>query len=117
MENAEAAKNVFIGYRQLEELVKYVSQSKDEYTTVQRVVETSVPTYNAILTTLKECLALDPAFAARIAHLQVLDANTNPWLLFEALKGNGVVLRGTAHAFIELYLSPEEKKKAIGFHT
>jgi hypothetical protein len=29
----------------------------------------------------------------------------------------GAILLATAHDFIELYLSPEEKKKAFGFDT
>lgn len=119
MEPAEAAVNVFVCYRQLEELLKYLAPTSygKPASEVSRVVRTSVPTHNAILKSLKECLAVNDAFAERITHLQPLDPEANNWDLLERLKSDGAVLRGTAHAFIELYLSPEEKKKAIGFQS
>jgi hypothetical protein len=33
------------------------------------------------------------------------------------MESDGRVLLATAHSFIEMYLSPEDKKKAIGFHA
>lgn len=116
MSPAEAAKIVFICFRQLEELLRQLASDGRDYASVCHTVSASVPTYNAILSSLKECFAIDREFAQRIDHLQPLSSE-NEWETIRKMSVEGAVLRGSAHAFIELYLSPEERKKAIGFHA
>jgi hypothetical protein len=104
-----AAKRALICYRQLDELLKDIVGAK---------ARARLESYNSILETLKECFAHDADFADTVKHLRPIRP--------EGLRGgeaqlklgaDGAVLIATAHSFIELYLSPEDKKKAIGFHT
>ena len=74
-----------------------------------------VESYNRILATLKECFSVDPSFREAVDHLQKLTENSNDFI--HRMECDGKVLLATAHSFIELYLSPEEKKKTIGFPT
>ena len=105
----DAAKRVLICYRQLNELLKDIAGTK---------ARARLESYNHILETLKECSALDLAFADAVRHLQPIQPEG--LAAGEAhlkLGADGAVLLATAHSFIELYLSPEEKKKTMGFHT
>jgi hypothetical protein len=101
MEANEAAKRVFIAYRQLEEILKSGIGFQSFHS--------QMPSYNRILTTLKQCFAIDPLFQEAVEHLE-----TDPGNLYK-MTADAKVLLATAHSFIELYLSPEDKKKSIGF--
>jgi hypothetical protein len=114
MEQANAAKTVFICFRQLEELLKTVAPyQKERYGDQVHTAKACAPTYNSILSNLKECFGVEPAFARLIEHLRPIQ--DGDFGVIEKISSEGAVLRGTAHALIEMYLSPEEKKKAIGF--
>ena len=102
----EAAKRVLIAYRQLNELVKeHIGFAS---------AAANIESYNRILASLNECFSIDKAFASSVSHLRPLRDETNN-LPFQ-MESDGKILLSTAHSFIELYLSPEEKKKTIGFH-
>lgn len=105
MDANAAAKRVLIAYTQLNEIVK------------ERLTLLSAPayakSYDRILHSLKECFSIDPDFEAAIRHLAPAGEEPLP----SQLESDAKILRATAHSFIELYLSPEEKKKTIGFHT
>jgi|SRR6266478_3316442 len=103
----EAAKHVFIAYRQLEAIVK------DDIGFV--TAKTQLQTYNHILETLKQCFTVDKAFSDAVKHFQSCRASDEN-LPFQ-MESDGRTLLATAHSFIELYLSPEDKRKAIGFHA
>jgi len=105
----EAAKRVLIGYRQLNEIVKeHIGLSS---------AKAHVASYNKILDTLNQCFSIDPAFKDAVSHLHPLEyIKGADLLLAHQMESDGRVLLATAHSFIEMYLSPEEKKKAIGFH-
>jgi hypothetical protein len=103
----EAAKHVFIAYRQLDAIVK----NDIGFVTAK----TQLQTYNHILETLKQCFAIDKAFADAVKHFQPCRAGDEN-LAFQ-MESDGRTLLATAHSFIELYLSPEDKGKAIGFHA
>jgi hypothetical protein len=107
LDSKDAAKQVFIAYRQLESIVK----NDIGFVTAK----TQLQTYNHILETLKQCFTNDTAFSESIKHLQPCRAGDEN-LAFQ-MESDGRTLLATAHSFIELYLSPEDKKKAIGFHT
>jgi len=106
MEPNDAAKRVLIGYRQLNEILK-------ENIGISRA-QARLESYNQILGTLQKCFALDPAFADAVHHLHPLRESED---LRWRMESEGQVLLATAHSFIELYLSPEDKKKTIGFHS
>ena len=108
LDSNDAAKRVLICYRQLTELLKDLK----DITMVE--AEARLKSYNHILETLKECFALDSTFTDSVKHLQPISSGGAPNL---KLGADGVVLLATAHSFIELYLSPEYKSKAIGFHS
>jgi hypothetical protein len=104
----EAARRALIAYRQLNEIVKEeigLASAKAHLTS-----------YNRILETLNECFAFDKAFVDSINHLKPLGSQ-KPMETSYQMESDGKVLLATAHSFIEMYLSPEEKKKVIGFHT
>ena len=106
MEPNDAAKRVLIGYRQLSEILKTQLGIMS--------AQTRLESYNRILSSLQECFALDPAFADAVHHLHPLRESED---LRWRMESEGQVLLATAHSFIELYLSPEDKKKTIGFHS
>ena len=106
MEQPQAAKTVFICYRQLEELLSSLSVGAVVY---QR------ETYNRILDSLNGCFKVDPDFLASIDHLRPVTM-AGPQAI-QQMRADGVILKAAAHAFIELYLSSEDKKKAIGFNS
>jgi hypothetical protein len=103
----EAAKRVLIAYQQLGEVVKEHLHFGN--------APAYLASYNRILDTLKECFSLDPDFQSAIQHLAHLRNGDNDKLPNQ-MECDAKILRATAHSFIELYLSPEEKKKTIGFH-
>jgi hypothetical protein len=107
MDPNEAAKRALIAYRQLSEIAKETLHfaSGDAY----------VETYNRVLENLKQCFTLDKAFLESIGHLKPLARGAND--LPYQMSCDSKILLATTHSFIEMYLSPEEKKKAIGFHT
>jgi hypothetical protein len=100
----EAAKRVLIAYRQLSEILKEPIGLLSALAHLE--------SYNRILNTLHECFSVDKAFQNSVSHLKPLASDVE----YRNLESDGRVLLATAHTFIELYLSPEEKKKAIGFH-
>jgi hypothetical protein len=109
LDTSEAAKKVLIAYRQLEAMVRDgvgVASAKAQ-----------VESYDRILETLKQCFSLDKAFADSISHLNSLStlARGDAMLAAHQMEADGGVLLATAHSFIELYLSPEDKKKVLGF--
>jgi hypothetical protein len=78
--------------------------------------EARVEKYNVVLDLLKECFAKsDFAFEEAIEHLKPLDRIADSGKDSRRLKTDGRFLLTTARRFIELYLSPEDKK-AVGFH-
>jgi len=101
----EAAKRVLINYRQLGAMLK------DPIGVL--TAKTSVDSYNRILDSLRECFVIDGAFSDAVSHLQRL--HTHMEHLSYQMESDGKVLLATAHSFIELYLSPADKQKAIGF--
>jgi DNA-binding SARP family transcriptional activator len=102
----EAGKRALIAYRQLSEIVK----SDIGVTSAKTYLES----YNQILGTLVSCFTIDPAFTDAVKHLRKLGGSLDH--LSNQMESDGKVLLATARAFIELYLSPEDKKKAaIGF--
>jgi hypothetical protein len=106
----EAAKRAFIAYQQLNEIVKNdigVSSAKAH-----------LDSYNRILEVLTQCFSIDPAFKDAISHLHALTHRGIVGAMDAGyqMESDGRVLLATARSFIELYLSPEEKKKTIGFH-
>jgi hypothetical protein len=103
----ETAKQVFVAYRQLETLLK----ERLGYVTAPARLQT----YNRILETLKQCFSTDKTFSDAVKHLGSLRVNLDD--LPRKMEADGGILLATAHSFIELYLSPEDKKKAIGFHA
>lgn len=111
----EVARKVLIAYRQLEEIVKGPIGIKS--------AQAHVTSYDRILETLKECFVVDSIFVDAIKHLRPLDKSSRSMLGITSafdlpfqMESDGKVLLATAHSFIELYLSPEDKKNAIGFH-
>jgi hypothetical protein len=106
----EAAKTVFITYRQLEQLLsvldKHGVQIQEGYSSPNNMA-----TYNAVLGALREAFAMDPIFLKRVEHLHEMNEEGEA---FYKMKADGPVLLGTARAFIDMYMSGEEKKK-IGF--
>ncbi len=76
-----------------------------------------VDTYNRILDTLNQCFSIDKSFSDAVSHLKHLQKGAGGINLATQLDADGPILLATAHAFIELHLSAEDKKKAIGFHT
>lgn len=101
----EAAKRVLIAYRQLNEIIK------EEHIGLVSAV-THVESYNRILDILNECFSIDKAFVASVSHLHHLQDGTKQ--LSYQMESDGRILRATAHSFIEMYLSPEDKKKLLG---
>jgi hypothetical protein len=105
----QAAKKVLIAYRQLEAMLKHhvgVASAK-----------ALAESYDRVLETLRQCFSFDEAFSDSISHLKSLStlARVEPMDAAYQIEADGKVLLATAHSFIELYLSPEEKRKAIGF--
>lgn len=105
----EAAKRALIAYRQLSAIVKE-PVGVDSATAYAE-------SYNRILESLKQCFSIDKSYSDAVNHLEPLEKAHGAVILSYQLDAYGAVLLATAHAFIELYLSPEEKKKALGFHT
>lgn len=101
----EAAKRVLINYRQLDAMVK------DHIGIL--TANTNLESYNRILRSLMDCFVVDESFRESIKHLRPLSDSTDN--LSYQMESDGKVLLATAHSFIEMYLSPEDKKKAIGF--
>jgi hypothetical protein len=106
VEPSEAAKRALISYRQLEAILKDGVGVRDS----QAVVDT----YDKVLETLKHCFSIDPAFEEAVKHVRKPDRADSMSLAYR-LESDGKILLATAHAFIELYLSTEDKQKAIGF--
>jgi hypothetical protein len=106
MEPNEAAKRAFVAYRQLDAVL----EGRPGYSSIYAAADT----YDRVLKTLQECFSIDSSFADAVKHIKQPDRADKSHLIPQ-LRTDGEVLRATAHAFIELYLSPEEKKKAIGF--
>lgn len=106
----EAGKRVFIAYRQLHEIVKDgvgVSAAK-----------ANLISYNKILETLNQCFAIDVAFKDAVNHLHPVGYDAAHALeIAHKIQADGKVLLATAHSFIEMYLSADDKKKAFGFHS
>lgn len=105
----ETAKKVLIAYRQLEAIVKDgvgVASAKAQ-----------AESYDRILETLKQCFSLDKAFSDSISHLKPLSTLARGDAMHAAyqMESDGGVLLAAAHSFIELYLSPDDKKKVLGF--
>jgi hypothetical protein len=105
----EAAKRAFIAYRQLDAIVKE-PVGVDSATSYAE-------SYNRILETLNQCFAIDKSFSDAVSHLKPLEKAHGAVILSYQLDAYGAILLATAHDFIEMYLSPEEKKKAFGFNT
>jgi hypothetical protein len=102
---ADMAKQAFIAYKQLEAFLR----GPINFSTLGALI----PSYNNILDRLLECFAIDSVFSQSVAHLRPYgNGQDNPF----QMKSDGDILLATAHSFIELYLSPEEKKKTVGFH-
>lgn len=104
----EAAKRVLIAYRQLSKIVKSVGVAS---------ALANIVSYNRILDTLNQCFSINPAFSDAVSHLHPLDETGGSAQLAAQVKADAAILLATSHAFIELYLSPEDKKKAIGFQA
>jgi hypothetical protein len=105
----EAAKRALIAYRQLSEIAKEdvgVSSAKAH-----------VESYNKILETMNRCFSIDRAFSDAVSHLRPLGLTVDGIRLAHQMESDGRILLATAHSFIELYLSAEDRKKAFGFHT
>jgi len=114
MDPTEAGKTAFICYRQLEELLAVLGQSS--VPGMGYSLDACARAYNQVLSGLAECFSLDSAFARRIGSLQPVsetEVTTETW---QTLRTDGPFLRGTARAFVELYLSADDKKKAVGFN-
>jgi len=107
LDPSELAKKALIAYRQLSEIVK------DHIGVTSAIVHSE--SYNQILDTLNHCFAIDKTFEDSVKHLHHLQEGT-PHLSYK-MESDGKVLLATAHSFIEMYMSPEEKKKTFGFHT
>src|ERR1700675_3508646 len=106
VEQNEAGKRALIAYRQLEAILKEGVGVRDS--------QIIADTYDKVLETLKHCFSIDPAFEEAVKHLRRPDRADSMSLAYK-LESDGKILLATAHAFIELYLSTEDKKKAIGF--
>jgi hypothetical protein len=109
LEPQQAAKKVLIAYRQLEAMLKdHIGVAS---------VKAQAESYDRILETFRQCFSFDKAFSDSISHLRSLgtSARVEPMDAAFQIEADGKLLLATAHSFIELYLSPEEKKKAIGF--
>jgi hypothetical protein len=102
----DAAKRVLIAYRQLTSILKE--------SIVHASAKAHLLSYNKILDTMKECFSIDSAFAESVQHLKPLGTDLGG--LAHQMESDGKCLIATAHAFIEFYLSAEDKKNAIGFH-
>jgi hypothetical protein len=105
----EAAKKVLIAYRQLEAILKDgvgVASGKAQ-----------AESYDRILETLNQCFSFDKEFSDSISHLKPVGPTARADAMRAAyqIESDGTVLLATAHSFIELYLAPDDKKKAIGF--
>ncbi len=109
MDPHEAAKRALIAYRQLSEIVKDHIGVAD--------AKAHMASYDRILETLNQCFAFDKAFLDSISHLKPLSRSSDAMQASFQMESDGKVLLATAHSFIEMYLSPEDKKKAIGFHA
>ena len=104
-----SGQRVLVAYRQLSEIRKGKGVSS---------ARAHMISYNRILNTLNECFSIDRVFADAVSHLRALEhSEGGGFQLSCQLEADGAVLLATAHSFIELYLSPEDKKKAIGFHA
>src|ERR1700691_2000790 len=101
----EVAKRVLIDYRQLEAMLK-------DHIGIM-TAKVNLGNYNRILKSLMDCFVIDESFRESIKHLRSLNNDTDD-LSFQ-MESDGKILLATAHSFIEMYLSPEDKKKAIGF--
>jgi hypothetical protein len=106
LEPNDVAKRVLIDYRQLSAIVK------EDIGIL--TAATSCDSYNRILASLKRCFEIDESFGEAIAHFRSLNKDSTDNLSYQMVS-DGRVLLATAHSFIEMYLSPEDKKKAIGF--
>ncbi len=104
-----AAKRALIAYRQLGAIVK-------EPVGVHSATSCA-ESYNRILDTLNQCFAIDKPFSDAVSHLEPLEKAHGAVILSYQFDAYGAIPLGAAHDFIEMYLSPEEKKKAIGFDT
>jgi hypothetical protein len=105
----DAAKRVLIAYRQLSEIVKEeigVASAKAH-----------IESYDRILATLNECFSVDKAFSDSISHIKPLGQSFDAMRASYQMESDGKVLLAAAHSFIEMHLSPENRNKAIGFHT
>lgn len=108
-ETAEAAK-VLIAYRQLSEMLKDGGVRAS-------TVGTNIESYNRFLETLTQCFGVDQASHDAVRHLKELGGSAEPPIaLANQMASDGKVLLATAHSFVEIYLSPEDKKKVFGFH-
>src|SRR5215470_7179974 len=87
----EAARRVFIAYRQLSEIMKEVNYA---------TAAASLTSYNRILDTLNECFQIDSAFKHAVGHLRYLGQGDENKLPFQ-MKSDGRVLLATAQSFIE----------------
>jgi len=101
----DAARKALIAYRQLQQMVKDRIGGK--------AAAAYIKSYNRILKTLTECFAVDDAFKEAVSHLRPLDDSTDH--LSYQMECDARMLLAAAHGFIELYLSAEDKAKAIGF--
>jgi len=105
LEPKEAAKQASIAYRQLGRIMQ------DEISAGRARVH--LARYNGILDTLHACFSIDPTLSGTINHLEPLRESTPD--LGSQMESDGRVLLDAARHFIELYLSPEDKQKSIGF--
>jgi len=117
MKKEEVPRVALISYRQLEELLKVVEGLATNQVGMAWTGETVLASYHRILNQLKECFESDDKFKKAIEHLRPLDEKAPGHELHHRIKADAHVLLGTLRAFIEWYLTPEEKKKIIGFSS
>ncbi len=114
----EQATRVYISYVQLSDLLVELqkrlemglNQKQGHYWAASASYARS---FNAILKTTREAFKIAPIFVDSIADLQEIEEALSPDIL-ENVLSHGSKLRGTLRAFVNMYMSGEEKKR-IGF--
>lgn len=105
----DMAKKAYICRRQLDELRKTL-QNTERFSAPWSLIDS----YNKLLTEVKEILSIDPAFSSLIGYLKEDNGQGISVQISHRILLHVNILIGALGSFIQLYLSPEDKKK-IGF--
>jgi hypothetical protein len=118
MKQEDAARTGFVCYKQLEEILRVLEPQGEKPREIY-AAESCARSFNQILSRLRECFAIDPTFLRAIEHLMAISRSEaeNAYELWGRVRADTSILLGTARAFLELYLPPEEKKKVVGFQA